>query len=131
MKADILVDTSAWVDYFNRPDSITGNSVEHILRKGRAVIGGIILTELLQGAKIKEEFDAILESMVVVPILETTLSTWVESGRISFTLRRKGITVPTTDLIIAALSLENDCLILTLDSHFHQIPGVKLFNENM
>lgn len=126
MKAEILVDTSAWVDYFNKPDSATGNAVEQILRMGKAVISGIILTELLQGARIKKEFDAILEAMLCIPILELTLNTWIEAGRISFMLCRKGITIPTTDLIIAALALENNCMVLTLDSHFQQIPGVQL-----
>ena len=127
MKANILVDTSAWIDYFNKPDSATGNAVEQILRNGRAVIGGIVLTELLQGAKIRKEFDAVLEGMVSLPILNPTLNTWVEAGRISFMLRRKGITIPTTDLIIAVLALENNCMVLTLDSHFQQIPGIELF----
>ena len=127
MKANILVDTSAWIDYFNKPDSATGNAVEQILKDGRAVIGGIVLTELLQGAKIRKEFDAVLEGMVSLPILNPTLNTWVEAGRISFMLRRKGITIPTTDLIIAVLALENNCMVLTLDSHFQQIPGIELF----
>ena len=127
MKPDILVDTSAWIDYFNKTDSETGNNVEHILQNGRAVLAGIVLTEILQGAKIKEEFDAILESMLSLPILEASLTTWVEAGRISFALRKKGITIPTTDLIIASLALENNCSILTLDQHFQKIPGVKIY----
>jgi len=126
MKSDILVDTSAWIDYFNKPDSKTGKTVENILQNRRAVLAGIVLTEILQGAKIKREFDAVLESMLALPLLEASLMTWIEAGRISFTLRRKGITIPTTDLIIASLALENNCSILTLDPHFQQIPGVKI-----
>ena len=95
--------------------------MEQILKDGRVVIGGIILTELLQGAKIRKEFDAVLEGMVSLPILNPTLNTWVEAGRISFMLRRKGITIPTTDLIIAVLALENNCMVLTLDSHFRLV----------
>jgi tRNA(fMet)-specific endonuclease VapC len=126
MNSDILVDTSAWIDYFNKPDSETGKIVEQILRNGRAVLAGIVLTEILQGAKIKTEFDAILESMLALPLLEASLTTWIEAGRISFALRKKGITIPTTDLIIACLVLENNCSILTLDLHFQEIPGVKI-----
>ena len=129
MKSDILVDTSAWIDYFNKPDSKTGKTVEQILRKRRALLAGIVLTEILQGAKIKTEFEAILESMLVLPLLEASLTTWIEAGRISFALRKKGITIPTTDLIIASLALENNCSILTLDPHFQKIPGVKPFND--
>ena len=127
MKSDILVDTSAWIDYFNKPDSKTGKTVEHFLRNRGAVLAGIVLTEILQGAKIKREFDAILESMLALPLLEASLMTWIEAGRISFALRKKGITIPTTDLIIASLALENKCTILTLDLHFKKIPGVKIY----
>ena len=127
MKSDILVDTSAWTDYFNKPESETGRNVEQILRNGRAVLAGIVLTEILQGAKIKMEFDAILESMLALPLLEASLKTWIEAGRISFALRKNGITVPTTDLVIASLALENNCSILTLDLHFKKIPGVIIY----
>ncbi len=127
MKSDILVDTSAWIEYFNKPDSKTGKTVEYILRNSRAVLAGIVLTEILQGAKIKTEFDAILESMLALSLVEASLSTWIEAGRISFALRKKGITIPTTDLIIASLALENNCSILTLDPHFQKIPGVKIY----
>lgn len=129
MKSNILVDTSTWIDYFNKPDSKTGKTVEQILLNGNAVLAGIILTELLQGAKIKNELDAILEGMLAIPLLETSLTTWVEAGRISFALRRKGVTIPTKDLIIASLALENNCSILTLDPHFKKIPGTKLFKD--
>ena len=128
MKDNVLVDTSIWIEYFNKPDSNTGKSLENLLKKGRVFITGIILTELLQGAKIKKEFEYILESMLALPFLETTLSTWIQSGRISLVLRKKGITIPITDLVIARLSLENNCKIFTLDLHFNKIPNINLFS---
>ena len=127
MKANVLVDTSIWIEYFNKPDSNAGKSLENFLKEGRVFIAGIILTELLQDAKIKKEFEAILESMVALPFLETTLSTWIQSGRISFALRKKGVTIPITDLVIASLSLENNCKIFTLDLHFNKIPNINIF----
>ncbi|MBW2334496.1 MAG: PIN domain-containing protein [Deltaproteobacteria bacterium] len=127
MKGNVLVDTSIWIEYFNKPDSSTGKSLENLLKKGKVFITGIILTELLQGAKIKKEFESILESMLALPFLETTLSTWIQSGRISFVLRKKGITIPITDLVIASLSLENNCKIFTLDFHFNKIPNINIF----
>jgi len=128
MKANVLVDTSIWIEYFNKPDSNAGKALENLLKKGRVFITGIILTELLQGAKIQREFESILESMLALPFLETTLSTWIQSGRISFELRKKGITIPITDLVIASLSLENNCKIFTLDLHFNKIPNISIFS---
>jgi len=128
MKATVLVDTSIWIEYFNKPDSNVGKSLENLLKKGRVYIAGIILTELLQGAKIEREFESIQESMLALPFLETTLNTWIQSGRISFALRKKGITIPITDLVIASLSLENNCKIFTLDLHFDKIPNINIFS---
>ena len=129
MKANVLVDTSIWIEYFNKPESNTGKSLENLLKKGKVVIAGIILTELLQGAKIEREFESILESMSALPFLETTLNAWIQSGRISFLLRKKGITIPITDLVIASLSLENNCKIFTLDIHFSKIPNINIFKS--
>ena len=126
MKPDILVDTSAWIDYFNKPNSKIGKAVEKIIKQEKALIAGVILTELLQGARVREEYDALLDSMLAIPVLETGLNTWIEAGRLAFELRRQGITIPITDLIIASLALIENCAILTLDHHFKKIPGINL-----
>jgi tRNA(fMet)-specific endonuclease VapC len=130
MRYNVLVDTSVWIQYFNKLNSKPGKSVEGLLQEGRVVVTGIVLTELLQGAKIEKEFNAILESMAALPFLETTQNTWIKAGRISYTLRRKGITIPTTDLIIASLALEHDCLIFTLDPHFEKISDIELYKNS-
>jgi tRNA(fMet)-specific endonuclease VapC len=129
MRADVLVDTSIWIEYFNHRRSQSGEAVEDLLRKGRVIITGIVLTELLQGARLKSEFDAILESILALPFLDATLNTWVEAGRISYSLRKRGVTVPTTDVIIASLAIERQCLLFSLDSHFDRIPGIKRYPE--
>ena len=126
MKADILADTSVWIEYFNKAESKTGARLENMLIENKVLGAGIILTELLQGAKIKKEFDAILNNYTALPLLEANINTWIMSGKISFDLRRKGITIPTTDLIIGSLALESNSKIFTLDPHFSKIPGVVL-----
>jgi len=127
MKPDIIVDTSAWIDYFNKPNSKIGKAVENIIKQEKIFIAGVILTELLQGAKVQQEFDDLLDSMLAIPVLETDLNTWIETGRLAYTLRRQGITIPTTDLIIATLARRENCAILSLDHHFKKIPGIQLF----
>ena len=67
MKPDIIVDTSAWIDYFNKPNSQIGKAVEKIIKQEKALIAGVILTELLRGARVQEEFDALLDSIVDGP----------------------------------------------------------------
>ena len=127
MKGRVLIDTSIWIEFFNRDSSQPGDLLQQLLLEGRAATTGIILTELLQGAKLEKEFEAILSIVSAVPVLEATLETWVQAGRISFGLRRKGITIPTTDLVIATVAIQNECQVFSLDPHFNKIPNLKLF----
>lgn len=126
MKADILVDTSVWIEYFNKAESKIGNRLEKMLINGQVFGSGIILTELLQGAKIKKEFDAILNNYTALPLIDVNINIWIKAGKLSFNLRRKGITIPTSDLLIAALALESGCKVFTLDTNFEKIPGLTL-----
>jgi predicted nucleic acid-binding protein len=41
--------------------------------------------------------------------------------KLGYDLRRAGLTIPTVDIMIAALALEYDCLLLHADRHFEQI----------
>lgn len=127
MKNNVLVDTSIWIEYFNKPESPFGPALDKLIKNGNAFAAGIVLTELLQGAKIEKEFEAILENFTALPFFDATINTWIKAGKISFTLRRKGITIPTTDLIIASLALENNSSVFTLDPHFEKIPDLKLY----
>ena len=130
MKADVLVDTSIWIEYFNHRDSENGEALEGLVREERVAITGVVVTELLQGARRQSEFDAILDSIMAHRFLDTTLNTWIEAGRLSYCLRKKGVTVPTIDAIIAGLAIERQCLIFSLDSHFDRNPGVKRYPES-
>jgi predicted nucleic acid-binding protein len=127
MKAKVHVDTSIWIEFFNKSQSEAGDALEQLLRDGRVVVSGIVLTELLQGAKIEKEFNTILDSIAALPFLEPNLKTWIQAGRISYSLRRKGITIPTTDVVIASLAIENSCSVFTMDPHFRKIPDVELY----
>ena len=127
MKGRVLIDTSIWIEFFNRDSSQPGDLLQQLLLEGRAATTGIILTELLQGAKLEKEFEAILSIVSAVPVLEATLETWVQAGRISFGLRRKGITIPTTESVIATIAIQNECQVFSLDPHFNKIPNLKLF----
>ncbi|MBN2383591.1 hypothetical protein JXQ70_11995, partial [bacterium] len=53
--------------------------------------------------------------------LETTEATYAQTARISYDLRRKGLTIPLSDLIITAHCLSNNLTLLTRDNHFQMI----------
>ena len=118
----ILIDTSAWIVSFKK----TGNHelkefMKQAIVSGLAVTSPVIILELLQGCRSVGERDALrtkLESLDVLPI---TQGVWEQAYELGFSLRRKGLTIPTTDLIIGALAIENRNILLHHDEHFEMM----------
>ena len=118
----ILVDTSAWIASFKKAGN---HDLKDFMRQaivsGHAVTSPVIILELLQGCRTVDERDSLrikLESLDVLPI---TPLVWEQAYELGFTLRRKGLTIPTVDLIIAALALENKAFLLHHNEHFEMI----------
>ncbi len=118
----ILVDTSAWILSFKKAaDPRLKEFLKQAIISGSALTSPIIILEILQGCRSVEERDALrtrLESLEALPV---TPPVWEQTYALGFTLRRKGLTIPTTDLIIAALALESKSLLLHQDEHFEKI----------
>ena len=123
----VVVDTSVWIEYLDQPASPEKSAVDALIDEDRAALVGIVLAELLQGCRTSKETDTILWHAKGLAFLEMNFATWKRTGDLSSRVRRQGITIPLSDLIIAALALEHNCPVFTLDTQFRQIPGVKLY----
>jgi hypothetical protein len=86
--------------------------------------------ELLAGVRNTEERLLVQQGLDGLDYYEMTERTWGLAGELSASLRAKGRTVPVSDCIVAALALEHDCAVLTADSHFRQIPRLKLHSAS-
>jgi predicted nucleic acid-binding protein len=118
----ILIDTSAWIASFKK----TGNDelkefMKQTIVSGLAVTAPVVILELLQGCRSVGERDALKIKLESLDILSITLPVWEQAYELGFSLRRKGLTIPTVDLIIAALAIENSSLLLHHDEHFEMI----------
>jgi predicted nucleic acid-binding protein len=122
----VIADTSVWIEYFKGGREHTRAALRDLIRAEQAVLVGVVLAELIQGCRTSKEADTILSTLSGLRFLETNFSSWKRAGELSFALRRKGVTLPLSDLIIAALALEHQCQVYTLDPHFEQIPGLTL-----
>jgi len=120
----VLVDTSCWIEYFNRPGTEVAASVEALIRDDRAVLTGIVLAELSQGARSAEELSDLLGALGALAWIETTRDTYARAGRLGFELRRVGVTVPVTDCVLAAACEYAGAHILTLDAHFQRLSEI-------
>lgn len=100
--------------------------------EGQAALAGPVIGELIQGAKTEKELKEIEGLLGAVPHLVPTSQTWQEAGRLSYTLRQKGITVHLLDCYLARLTIEHGASILSLDEHFSLIrrhSSLKLFGR--
>lgn len=131
MSTGIIVDTSVWVEFFRRPDAAVTLHLKKLLRERKVVMVGMVLAEILQGIRAPKETSLVRERLRELSYIETTRDEWEKAGEISASLRRKGITVPLSDIIVAAPALSRGLEVFTTDPHFEQIPGLKLHSARM
>jgi predicted nucleic acid-binding protein len=124
MPAEILVDTSVWIDYFRKPNSETGDKIVKHLKRGSLSTCGVIVFEVLQGAADQEEFTFLEENLKGLHFLDSNAEVFYEAGRISHDLRKHGTTLPLSDILIATLAMSNHQTIWTKDQHFKKIKGL-------
>jgi len=125
-KDGVIVDTSVLISFFRGEDKIA-DKVSSLLQNNRIVTTGIIIAELLQGMKDMKEESNISDILAETSPLEITIDLWIKAGKLALSLRKKGINLPLTDVVIAALAIEHNLSIFTLDKHFEQIPGVRVY----
>lgn len=123
----VVVDTSVWADYFRRPSSQVADELSGLLRARRASLVGVVLSELHKGARNDEQIVSLREGLFAVPYIEMNRGAWERAGRIAAGLDASGVRIPMSDVFIAALALEGDHEVYTLDKHFQRIPGLRLY----
>ena len=52
---------------------------------------------------------------------------WDDGGDLDAALRKKGITIPPMDVIIAQVCLHHKVFLFTLDEHFRSVTRLKIF----
>jgi len=81
----------------------------------------------MQGVKSEPEKTKITDALSNIRYLEMTKSLWQKSADISTSLKKKGLTLPLSDIFIASIALEHNLSAFTFDKHFEQIPGVNIY----
>jgi predicted nucleic acid-binding protein len=116
--AGVVVDTSAWIDFFAGRKA---EPLEEALSIGSAVVPPIVVAELIAGAVSLEQVQAIGELLQDVPIHETPLEHWIDVGELRRTLRRNGINVTIPDAHVAQCALDRNAVLITSDAVFTRI----------
>lgn len=118
----VLIDTSLWIEALRESGSpVARRVVARAVEPGMALVNGLILSEILRGARDEGELrrlDRLFDATTCLPLDRPT---WSRAARLGYDLRRLGVTVPTVDLVIAACALEADVPLLHVDVHFAMV----------
>jgi predicted nucleic acid-binding protein len=119
-----LIDSSVWIEYLRPKGSKkVKDRVREILQREEAVSCGVVVVEILRGAKNEKDFQSLHDSLTSLPQIPVDNSVIERASKWGFLLDRKGKTVSTTDLLIAAAAYKNGKL-LHLDHDFQVISSV-------
>lgn len=115
----VLIDTSAWIEFF-RPDGDARYrmAVSRLLDDNHATLCGIISAEILRGARSDREYRTLADRLATLHYLTTSESLWTTMGSLGSHLLRKGVLVPSADLLIATIAMQHRIPILQKDRHF-------------
>lgn len=129
--ANVLADTNVWIAYF-RGERATAQErpvaevLDQLIVADRVVLCGVVEMELYQGVR-ENERDLLEAQFVALTFVDTEREDFRRAGEVLRTLRRQGITIPSSDALIATLCLRHDLILLENDSHFAHIEGLARF----
>lgn len=125
----IMLDTSVWIDALRGKTPHIGAVTQALLADDRIVICGPVIFEIKRGLRPADQ-KKILPLMDALIRLSVDEAVWDNAGELDASLRKKGITIPPMDVIIAQICLNHKVSLFTLDKHFHSISGLKFFEPS-
>jgi len=121
----ILVDTTIWIDFFNKKEkSKQADLLQQLIEEENNIcICPIIYQEVLQGVRDDKIFTEIKSILENVTMINTPIMTVVDHAiNLYRSLRKKGITIRKPyDCLIASYAILEDIYLLHNDSDFKQM----------
>ncbi|HKK48842.1 MAG TPA: PIN domain-containing protein [Alkalispirochaeta sp.] len=97
--------------------------MERLLKAGHVVLCDMVILELWNGARGSSERSKLRQITETLDRVPTADAVWRMADNLATACRTQGITVPSTDLLIAATSRVHRLELLEADSHFRMIPN--------
>jgi predicted nucleic acid-binding protein len=127
----VIVDTSAWVEFFRRQgDPSVKLAVKGLLDAYEATLCGPVEMEFLGGAR-PEEKDRIQSWFGIVPYARNDQKIWRKAATLYSRMNGKGFKVPWNDALIACITIEKGCRVYAVDKHFEamsRFAGLRLYH---
>jgi predicted nucleic acid-binding protein len=120
----ILVDSSVWIDFFSSSPGRAGAELRRMIEEAEPfALTGVVVAEVLQG--LTRDTRRIEQYLAQWEMLEPHgFETYREAAAIYRAARAKGITPTTIDTVIAAIALDHNASVFTLDQDFSRIARI-------
>lgn len=125
--SQVLVDTSVWVEMFRNANSPEVHVLGDLMRNGLVCVSGLVLAEILSGARSTGEFKKLKGYFSAFEYLEDPPTLWEKVGHYRYSLARKGIQSSIADLVVATAASYHRRHLFTLDKDFELIAGIVPF----
>jgi predicted nucleic acid-binding protein len=121
--SDVLVDSSAWIDFF-RGDRVAIALVDPLIRDDRAAVAGPIVAEVTSGARAPASFQELRARLASLTMLVPPPDLWDRVVAARFALVRQGTQAHLVDLVIAVTASSAGHSLLTRDRDFNGIARI-------
>jgi hypothetical protein len=121
MPVKILVDTSAWIEFFRRKESSLSLRLREYLKLYQVCFAGPFAVELFQGDKTSIELEVLQQLLQTIHYVEITRSHYHHAAEISHKAARGRKIFSIVDLILAVVAHDEQLKLLSLDTHFKEI----------
>lgn len=117
----VLIDSSAWIHFFRQTPESYFQEVKKLLLEDKTVTCGLILTEVLLGARNEKEKKLLKDHFELLESFDLSKEDHYKMADLGITLRKKGLTVKTVDLAIGYLALRENLPLLHDDNDFENM----------
>jgi predicted nucleic acid-binding protein len=122
MAGRVLVDSSVWIDALvDRQSPLAAGVAELLATPGCAATTGVILQEVLQGVRSPRQVAQVAALLGGVAYLPASREVHARAAALYRSLRMRGLTVHTVDVLVAQVALDHGAAVWSLDRHLADI----------
>lgn len=120
-----LIDTSAWIEFL-RPngDQVIADLVEEALVCDQAATCDIVMLELWNGAGNLQQRKKLRQLEQNIHALQHTSLVWRTARNLAEKARDKGLSIPSTDLLIFSTAKLHSASLICKDKHFDWLKDI-------
>jgi len=121
VKPEYFIDTSVWIPYFREAGSEYGDFIDKLIDENRVHINGIVLAELLTGARSPAELERLASALAGLKFVACDRDSFKSAGCNGYTLKKNGVSAPLSDIIIATDCIDHGLVLVEEDRHYTAI----------